>query len=171
MRGRDVDLDERTLYAFPGLADATGKTRYRSRAGVATEDWAWKYIEPYVRDVPPNARVFTVAEEVARRTHQRISKAIGLPRTNLHHWRHSFAVAWLKRGGDHQVLKHQLGHAPRSTLIYTTYGTWMVSPAEIRERARAMTVPKRKNATKSATNEKPRRETISGEVPQVVAVA
>jgi hypothetical protein len=31
----------------------------------------------------------------------------------------------LKRGCDHQWLKNQLGHAPQSTLIYTTYGVYI----------------------------------------------
>jgi len=31
----------------------------------------------------------------------------------------------LQRGCDHQWLKNQLGHAPQSTLIYTTYGLYI----------------------------------------------
>jgi hypothetical protein len=39
--------------------------------------------------------------------------------------RHSYAVMQLKRGCDHQWLKNQLGHAPQSTLICTTYGVYI----------------------------------------------
>jgi integrase len=139
MRRRDVDLAARTFHCFPGLAGATGKTRYRSRIVLATEDWAWDYIEAHVAALPPNARLFTLREDIALRTHKRISKAIGLPVTTLHHWRHTYAVSWLKRGRDHQILKNQLGHSPRSTLIYTTYGPWIVTTADYRKRAEMAT--------------------------------
>lgn len=135
MRRRDVDLEERTFHAFPGLANAEGKTRYRSRIVMVTEDDYWPIIEAYIRPLPPNAPLFTLREDTALRVHCRIAKAIGLPRTKLHHWRHTYAVAWLKRGGDHQILKNQLGHSPRSTLIYTTYGTWIVTTADYKKRA------------------------------------
>ena len=135
LRRRDVDLEERTVHAFPGLADAPGKTRYRSRIVVVTEDAFWSIIEAHIAPLPPNARVFTLREDIALRVHVRTSKAIGLPRTKLHHWRHTYAVAWLKRGGDHQILKNQLGHSPRSTLIYTTYGPWIVTTADYKKRA------------------------------------
>jgi integrase len=152
MRRRDVDLEERTFHAFPGLADAEGKTRYRSRIVVATEDWAWSYIERHIASVPPNARVFTLREDIALRKHRSISKAIGLPRTKLHHWRHTYAVAWLKRGGDHQILKNQLGHSPRSTLIYTTYGPWIVTTADYKKRA-GVTEKATANATTPETED------------------
>lgn len=139
LRRRDIDVEARTIHCFPGLADAPGKTQYRSRIVLATEAWAWTYVEAFVRDLAPNARVFTLREDIALRTHKRVAKAIGLPETTLHHWRHTYAVQWLKAGKDHQILKNQLGHSPRSTLIYTTYGPWLVTPADYRRRAEMAT--------------------------------
>jgi hypothetical protein len=48
-----------------------------------------------------------------------------LPDTTLHEYRHHFAVMHLRRGSDHQWIKNQLGHAPQSTLLYTTYGVYV----------------------------------------------
>lgn len=66
-----------------------------------------------------------VTPAAALAEHHATSKALGLPRTVLHHHRHSFAVMHLKRACDHQWLKNQLGHAPQSTLIYSVYGTYI----------------------------------------------
>jgi hypothetical protein len=47
----------------------------------------------------------------------------------------AFAVMHLQRGCDHQWLKNQLGHAPQSTLIYTTYGVYIKAAKLTEEQA------------------------------------
>lgn len=127
-RRRDFDLTERTLHCFPGYAGRKGKTRYRSRVVEVTEDWCWPHIEPYVSALPANARLFTLSENVAHKAHDRTVKAIGLPPVTLHDWRHTYAVESLRRGDDHAQIRRQLGHAPQSTLLYTSYGVYSDKP-------------------------------------------
>ncbi|HET8777935.1 MAG TPA: site-specific integrase [Candidatus Limnocylindria bacterium] len=152
MRRRFVDLEQRTFHAFPWLARATGKTKYRSRIVAATDDELWPIIQAHVRTIPPHAPLVTFAQSVLLRMVQSRVKLLGLaPEYTLHDWRHTYAVQWLKGGGDHQVLKHQLGHAPRSTLIYTTYGTWLVKPSDIRAGAPKIATPQREGPVENAT--------------------
>lgn len=67
------------------------------------------------------------------RRHQRACKRLRLPVTTLHDYRHTYAITWIRRGILGGVvwngvmrslnwLRKQLGHAPNSTLILTTYG-------------------------------------------------
>jgi hypothetical protein len=44
-------------------------------------------------------------------------------------------VANPKAGCDHQWLKHQLGHASRSTLIYSAHGTY-IDPSRLTDAQR-----------------------------------
>ncbi len=120
VRRRDVDLEARVVFANGE------KNEYRTRYVEVTEDWAWQIIEAHAKGFSPNAPLFPgIREEAALVEHHRAAKALGLPRTTLHHHRHSFAVMQLRRGRDNQWLKNQLGHAPQSTLLYTTYGLYI----------------------------------------------
>jgi integrase len=54
---------------------------------------------------------------------RRLCKTLGLPADyHLHDWRHTYVVQALQRGDDHARIRNQLGHSPRSVLLYTTYG-------------------------------------------------
>jgi len=120
VRRRDIDIKQHLVFA------QGTKTSYRTRYVQVTEDWTWKIIAKHVKSLSPNALLFPgVTPSLALARHFEASTAQELPRTVLHHHRHSFAVMHLKRGCDHQWLKNQLGHAPQSTLIYTTYGTYI----------------------------------------------
>ncbi len=128
VRRRDIDLEARTIYA-PGE-----KNKYRNRYVEATEDWAWDIVKKHAMNLLPNALLFDGLQDTeALKEHHKATKALGLPRTTLHHHRHSFAVMWIRRGiagyredgKDLQWLKTQLGHAPQSTLINTRYGLYI----------------------------------------------
>lgn len=120
LRRRDVDTATRILFA------QGQKNSYRTRYVEVSEDWCWQIIAAHVKALAPAALLFPgVREDVALRVHHRTAEAAGLPRTTLHQHRHSYAVMHLRRGSDHQWLKTQLGHAPQSTLLYTTYGVWI----------------------------------------------
>lgn len=132
-RRRDVDYMERTLHCFPGHDGDEGKTKYRSRIVEVTEDWAWDVILTWTRHATPNARLFVIDGDKAHRDHDARIKALGLPPVTLHDARHTYAITALKRGDDHQAIKRQLGHAPQSTLIYTTYGVYLTAPKKRRK--------------------------------------
>lgn len=120
VRRRDVDHKTRIVFA------KGSKTEYRARYVEITELWAWTILAAHMKTLSPNAPLFPrIRGEAALAEHHATAKALGLPRTTLHQHRHSYAVMQLRRGCDHQWLKNQLGHAPQSTLIYTTYGVYI----------------------------------------------
>lgn len=149
VRRRDVDFQTRIVFAS-GL-----KTEYRTRYVEVTEDWAWQIIEAHAKTVAPNGLLFPeIREDAPLNAHDEAAKVLGLPRTTLHQHRHSYAVMHLKRGCDHQWLKNQLGHAPQSTLIYTTYGLYIKAAKLTAEQAKRQSVttasPPAKKAKRAA---------------------
>jgi integrase len=125
---RDVDLGARMIFA------RGSKTGYRTRYVECSEDWAWNIVRAHVATLAPSGPLFEVRHEEALRAHHEAAVALKLPRTTIHHHRHSFAVMHIRRGTDHQWIKQQLGHAPDSTLLYTTYGIY-AAEAKMRRKA------------------------------------
>lgn len=123
----DVKVRERTIYA------RGGKTKYRNRWVVVTEPWAWPAIKRHLIENPEKPFA-DVSHDDALKIHHAVSAFLGLPRTTLHDQRHTYAVNYLKRGGLPQVVKSQLGHAPGSTVVETTYGAWIVSKEDFKRR-------------------------------------
>jgi integrase len=129
MTKRDIDVATRVVFA------RGSKNRYRRRYVEISEDWAWQIVRTHVATLTPGAPLFaTVREEYALLEHHAAAGALGLPRTTLHQHRHAFAVMHIRRGTDHQWIKNQLGHAPHSTLLYTTYGVY-IAEAQLKARA------------------------------------
>lgn len=118
LRRKDIDFETRIVRA------AGTKTGYRFRYVEVADDFAWEYVRAYAAGLLPNVRLFTMTESKALDTHQAACKALGLTITTLHQHRHGFAVRHLQDKCDEQWLKNQLGHAPHSSLIYTTYGVY-----------------------------------------------
>jgi integrase len=115
----DVDEADRKILA------RGGKNRHRTRNVFVTEDWAWKELWPHLKTLHPNAPLFDLKHDVALLVHHEASKAVGLPKSTLHDWRHTYAVNALKDGVDRQFIKRQLGHAPNSTVLETVYGVYL----------------------------------------------
>ena len=108
----------------------------------------------HVKPFSSNAPLFLgLREDAALAAHHAAAKALGHPHTTLHQHRHSYAVMQLKAGRDHQWLKNQLGHAPQSTLLYTTYGLYIGAAKLTAGQQARMGVP-RNSATTSATSAK-----------------
>ncbi len=140
VRRRDIDFDTRIVFANGE------KNEYRSRYVEVTEDWAWSVVAAHAKLLSPNAPLFPeIREDAALTAHHGAAKALGLPRTTLHQHRHAFSVMHLRRGCDHQWLKNQLGHAPQSTLLYTTYGLYIkAAKLTAQQHARQTMVPAQK---------------------------
>jgi integrase len=122
---RDFDLEKWTFHAHGG------KNRYRNRIVRITEAWCRPAIRQHLETLGPNALAFAgITEWGALRMHKKVAAELRLPETTLHDWRHSYAVNNLRDGMRPQVVKHQLGHAPNSTLLERVYGVWIVSDAD-----------------------------------------
>lgn len=120
LKRRDVNLDERTIEAHGS------KNRWRERTVRVTEDWAWKIVKAHVQNILPNAPLFQFSDHTALDHHHKAVKAAHLKPSKLHDWRHTYAVNNLRDGVLPQVVKHQLGHAPNSTMVERIYGVWIV---------------------------------------------
>ena len=76
-----------------------------------------EYIRIWRKDAPKSAYLFcNIGEEymttnALRQAFGRYCKARGVDRTNIHGLRHTFALNWIKNGGDTFVLQHILGHS------------------------------------------------------------
>jgi len=136
-RGRDVNLAQWIVFADGG------KTSYRRRYVEFTESWAWSIVKRHVVNRGSDWPLWDVDEKEALEAHHATAERLGLPRTTLHHHRHSFAVMWIRRGAcgglrkdgrDEQWLKNQLGHGPRSNQLRTTYGVY-INEARLSQKA------------------------------------
>jgi integrase len=148
VRRRDLDTDSRVVFANGE------KNEYRTRYVEVTEEWAWAIVTTHAHLLAPNAPLFPgIREDAALAQHHAAARRLGLPRSTLHQHRHSYAVMQLQRGCDHQWLKNQLGHAPQSTLLYTTYGLY-IGAARLTAQQQARHTNPPHGATTDATTRK-----------------
>jgi len=89
-----------------------------------TEPYATRILKRAVKGLLPNAPLATITVWDALKLQRAACEALGLPRHTLHDWRHTYAVTALARGDDPQFVKRQLGHAPNSPLLHTTYAVY-----------------------------------------------
>jgi integrase len=119
MKARDVDLDAMEVTAHGG------KTRWRNRRCRIVEDWTAPFIKPALAGKFDNQPVFSVTRFMAYKAHAAAVKAIGLPHSTLHDWRHTHAVLMLRSGYKPTVVAHQLGHRD-TNLVWKRYGRFAV---------------------------------------------
>lgn len=138
---KDIDLDRLTVNAHGS------KTRHRDRVIRITESWTVPFIKAHLATLMPNAPVLTVRLDRVLDTHKRTCRALKIPVTTLHDWRHTYAVNSLRDGMMAETVAHQLGHRDAS-LVHKVYGRFIVD--------------ERDYATKSAIAPKARREVRRG---------
>lgn len=140
---RDVDLAALTFRAR-GTKHAPGRRNWRDRTVEILDvrqhrEWrpVWLVLEPLLRAMTPNAKLVTISGGTAIRHLTAALRRLKLPHHTLHDWRHTYAVNAIQRGDDEQAIKRQLGHAPTSTLLHTTYGVYLDEAKAARDRAPA----------------------------------
>jgi integrase len=134
VRRSDIDVDRRKVFAQGTKTD--WRTRHIYGARAPEWSWAWDIVAKHVRRLTPNELLFPgFRPTTAIYRHQSACKRQGLPKTSLHDWRHTYAVAALKRGEEPRYVKQNLGHSPRSTLLETVYGVWIPDEREREEAA------------------------------------
>jgi integrase len=120
LRVRDVDLATGEVTAHGG------KTHWRNRRCRIVEAWAIPYIRPALAGKFDNQVVFEgLTEYAALASHKAAVRALGLPESTLHDWRHTHAVLMLRSGYKPTVVAHQLGHRDTS-LVWKRYGRFVV---------------------------------------------
>ncbi len=88
--------------------------------GKRTSKALWKLLTPRLKDTQPEAPVFTVGpgddprpltRDVLCRLLARIGERAGVPDVYPHRFRHTFAITFLRNGGDLLTLQALLGHS------------------------------------------------------------
>jgi integrase/recombinase XerD len=115
---RDLDLGNNKI-------DIAGKGKGRDSKqrsvyiGKRTAKAVWRYLTPRLNDMLPTDPVFTVGPEdeeraftrnVLSRLIARIGERAGIEKTHPHRFRHTFAINYLRNGGDVLTLQRLLGH-------------------------------------------------------------
>lgn len=104
----DVRLDAREVYVTPY---GTGK-KTKSRTvpiGKATSVALWHYLSQHEFD--PTRQLFSASAKSIRALVQRLGKAAAVTHTHPHRFRHTFAIEYLRNGGDIFTLQRILGHS------------------------------------------------------------
>lgn len=114
IRFRDVDLDERSVVIRPF---ETGK-KSRSRTvyvGATTAALLWKLS---AENEDPDNYLFASSRRnkpldryAVKNLLERLGKKAGIPDCGAHRFRHTFAVQYLRNGGDIYTLKRLIGHS------------------------------------------------------------
>jgi len=115
----DLDLTANTIHV-------SGKGRGRDKKervvyfGKGTARALWRYLTPRLKDTNQDTPLFSVGPSdytrsinpnVLRRLLKRIGDRAGIPNVHPHRFRHSFAIAYLRNGGDPFTLQILLGHS------------------------------------------------------------
>jgi site-specific recombinase XerD len=115
---RDLDLGNNKI-------DVAGKGKGRSSKqrsvyiGKRTAKALWRYLTPRLSDMLPTDPIFTVGPEdeerafsrnVLSRLVSRIGERAGIEKAHPHRFRHTFAINYLRNGGDVLTLQRLLGH-------------------------------------------------------------
>lgn len=104
----DVHLDSREVYVAPY---GTGK-KTKSRVipiGKATSMALWHYLSGIEFD--PAQSLFHLTPRSIRSLILRLGKTANVPHTHPHRFRHTFAIEYLRNGGDIFTLQRILGHS------------------------------------------------------------
>lgn len=119
VRKSDIDLNMRSVHAHGT------KTEWRDREVRFLDEFSWNaftgYAVGFVGDLPLFG---SVRDKEALAAHHAAVKAVKAPGSVLHDWRHTFAVRERRKGTPLQIIKHQLGHSPNSTLVERRYGAY-----------------------------------------------
>lgn len=108
----DVDVDAGTLKVLHGKGNKERRTPFSARTAQAL----WKYLAQR-KDIRPTDRLF-VTRTGAKMTRTELAKLMirlgersGVDDVHAHRFRHTFAIMYLRNGGDPYTLQEILGHS------------------------------------------------------------
>lgn len=112
---RDVDLQTGEVSVAPY---STGrKTKPRTVfLGAAARRAAWHYLAK--REYQPDDKLIGVTEDVIRKVLKQIGVNAGVPDVHPHRFRHTFAIQYLRNGGDVFTLQRLLGHSSLDMVLH-----------------------------------------------------
>ena len=111
LRIHQLDLRNRKIYVL-GKGSKERILPFCARTGRAI----WRYLATRSEDTMEQALFISendtsLNRHVLRKTLWRIGQRAGIPRVNVHRFRHTFAINYLRNGGDPYTLQIMLGHS------------------------------------------------------------
>jgi integrase len=123
----DIDLKAMTAYA------RGTKTSFRQRLTVITEADAAGMIEVLLHNKLPSAPLLdsrALTPSGMLDAHNRAVTAVGLPKSTMHDWRHTFAVKEIKKGRPLEFVAQMLGHA-NTLMVQKCYGKYRMASDDL----------------------------------------
>jgi len=105
----DVNIESGEIHILP--FESSIKSRSRTVfVGKATRRVVWMYLSE--RDDPiPDAHLFDIRYQAIRAMLRRLGERVGVDNVRPHRFRHTFAIQYLRNGGDVFTLQRLLGHS------------------------------------------------------------
>ena len=118
MRVKDLDLNAKSIHvAGKGKGrDSKPRTVYFGRTASTA---IWRYLSPYMKELRPDDPLFPVdlkavprpmTRDVLGKLLARLGERAGIEKVYPHRFRHTFAINYLRNGGDSYTLQKVLGH-------------------------------------------------------------
>jgi integrase/recombinase XerD len=111
---QDVNFQNGEVFVRPVNASSKNKSR-TLRIGAATTKALWRYLAEREEQYPGDALFLSEDNNAITRNGinqlmKRIGKSAGIKPCYPHRFRHTFAIQFLRNGGDVFSLQHALGH-------------------------------------------------------------
>lgn len=106
----DVNLDNGEIYIRPHRSGIKSRSR-TVYLGARSRQAICKYIAKLQAQRDLSQTIFDLRGSSIRFTLRRIAKNAGIPNVHPHRFRHTFAITYLRNGGDVFTLQRLLGHS------------------------------------------------------------
>ena len=127
---KNVLLKERIIIIYA----LKQRKKYRKERRIIISTTLAETLQYYIKEHKPQTQLFKITRfgifKLVRRLGKRTGiNTIGEKQLHPHHFRHSFAINWIKKGGGLEQLQKYLGH----TDIKTTTQYLQFSPQDVKE--------------------------------------
>ncbi len=102
-----LEVGEINIEAFGTGRKTKGRTAY---LGASAKKAVWRYLST-ISDPIPSDSLFNMPSEAVRQVLLNLGAAAQVPNCHPHRFRHTFAIEYLRNGGDVYTLQRILGHS------------------------------------------------------------
>jgi integrase/recombinase XerD len=117
---KDLDMEARSLTVIP--FETGKKSRPRTiPIGAVSHQALWKFLAEVGYELRPNDLVFNMTTSGVQSMFNRLKNRTGINKVHAHRFRHTFAIEYIRGGGDAFTLKYFLGHSTLSMVTRYIY--------------------------------------------------